>query len=109
MAPEVVRFLPYTEKVDMYSYGVMMWQVFTGFTPYRGMSQERFNRDVVFNGERPPLVDDEEELVPPEIANILQQSWAHDHFSRATATQIFDQMKAVLAGLGRSSWLSWFL
>ena len=37
MAPEVIRNLPYNEKVDIWSYGVVLWELLTGEVPYRNV------------------------------------------------------------------------
>mgnify|MGYP001806307142 CR=1 FL=1 len=34
MAPEVVGGLEYTRKSDVYSYAIIMWEVFTRLEPY---------------------------------------------------------------------------
>jgi len=37
MAPEVIRSEPYNEKVDVYSFGVLMWEMLTRKLPYAGL------------------------------------------------------------------------
>ena len=34
MAPEVIRHEPYSEKVDVWSYGVVIWELLTQQRPY---------------------------------------------------------------------------
>ena len=34
MAPEVIRHEPYSEKVDVWSYGVVIWELLTQQKPY---------------------------------------------------------------------------
>ena len=34
MAPEVIRHEPYSEKVDIWSYGVLIWELLTQQKPY---------------------------------------------------------------------------
>ena len=38
MAPEILRQDKYTEASDVYSYGVIMWEMITGKIPYHGRS-----------------------------------------------------------------------
>ncbi|XP_021926576.1 mitogen-activated protein kinase kinase kinase 13 isoform X3 [Zootermopsis nevadensis] len=35
MAPEIIRSEPYSEKVDIWSYGVVLWELLTCETPYK--------------------------------------------------------------------------
>ena len=37
MAPEVLRSERYTEKADIYSYGIILWELATRRCPYEGM------------------------------------------------------------------------
>ena len=36
MAPEILRGETYTESADVYSYGVILWEIITGEIPYMG-------------------------------------------------------------------------
>ena len=55
MAPEVALNQPYNEKVDVYGYGLILYEIITGVTPFSGFSKEKFFQCVVRNCERPPL------------------------------------------------------
>lgn len=37
MAPEVIAGHVYTEKADVFSFGVILWEMFTRKVPYEGM------------------------------------------------------------------------
>ncbi|GLD94656.1 hypothetical protein PINS_up003280 [Pythium insidiosum] len=39
MAPEVLGNQKYTEKADVFSFGIVIWEIMTGECPYDGMSQ----------------------------------------------------------------------
>ena len=39
MAPEVALRKPYNEKVDVYSYGIMVWQMARDRVPFKGLSK----------------------------------------------------------------------
>lgn len=41
-APEALNFGKYTSLCDVWSYGILMWEIFSkGDTPYSGMSNSR--------------------------------------------------------------------
>ena len=35
--PEVINSQHYTEKADVFSYGIILWEIFTRSIPYDGM------------------------------------------------------------------------
>jgi len=37
MAPEVIRNEPYSEKADVWSFGVVVWELLTRRVPFEGM------------------------------------------------------------------------
>lgn len=41
MAPEVILSTNYTIKADVYSYGIIIWEVCTRSIPYSDMSQQQ--------------------------------------------------------------------
>lgn len=38
MAPEVIEHKPYGEKADVFSFGILMWELLTGRVPYEDMT-----------------------------------------------------------------------
>eukprot|EP01036_Dinobryon_divergens_P036451 gene36451-47461_t len=56
MAPEVALSKPYTEKVDIYSFGIILWQLASGVVPFSGMAREEYMHRVVRMGSRPQLL-----------------------------------------------------
>ena len=55
MSPEVAKSEPYNEKVDMYSFGIILYEMTTGVTPFKGMKRSQFIEHVVLGGQRPPI------------------------------------------------------
>ncbi len=43
MAPEVINSQHYTEKADVFSYGIILWEIFTRAIPYGGMQPVQVN------------------------------------------------------------------
>lgn len=60
MAPEVLQRNKYSEKADVYSFGIVLWEVFTGLRPYsdgefQNMNQAQLMFNILENNARPPL------------------------------------------------------
>ena len=75
MAPEVALQKPYNEKVDIYSFGIILWEMISGETPFEGYSPEYFIQNVAHGGERPPLTPLFARNVPYRLIKLLQSCW----------------------------------
>ena len=71
MAPEVADNLPYNHKADVYSFGVILWEMTAYKKPYEGLSREQFYKRVVKGGERPPM----SKKWPKELTKLIGQCW----------------------------------
>lgn len=55
MAPEVLMNKPYTYKVDVFSYGIVLWEIAARQPPYQNMNGPMVVYKVINNNERPNL------------------------------------------------------
>lgn len=55
MAPEVALNQSYTETADVYSFGILLWQIIKLEMPYGGVSDDVIERKVVHCGFRPKI------------------------------------------------------
>eukprot|EP01096_Ripella_sp_DP13-Kostka_P001529 TRINITY_DN1180_c0_g1_i1.p1 TRINITY_DN1180_c0_g1~~TRINITY_DN1180_c0_g1_i1.p1 ORF type:complete len:945 (+),score=366.35 TRINITY_DN1180_c0_g1_i1:425-2836(+) len=70
-APEVLQKKPYTEKADVYSYGIILWELVTRRLPFENYTFQFQVEDDVIRGVRPPIPDD----CLPGFADLMQQCW----------------------------------
>ncbi len=52
MAPEILRELPYNEKCDVFSYAVVLWELYTRNIPWHKVGAFRVANDVAYQGQR---------------------------------------------------------
>ena len=92
MAPETALTLPYNEKVDVYGFAMVMYEVATGCTPFPHYTKERFYREVVRGGARPSLEIDTHGnriKMPLDLKTLIAQCWDTDYMRRPTSTQAY--------------------
>lgn len=100
MAPEVALRQPYTEKADVYSFGIMVWQMARDRVPFKGLSREDFMTHVVTAGERPKL----DKSWPAGFSTLLTASWHKDSQSRPSFQAIVAQLSKLMEDQGVKSW-----
>ena len=85
----------FTEKTDVWAFGVTMWEIFT-FTkeqPYEGMSDQEVIDDSVKGQDRQLLP--RPEACPPEVYEVMLRCWEHEPSKRAD----FEETQSSLAAL----------
>ena len=95
MAPEVALRQIYSEKVDVYSFGIMLWQMATDTVPFKGLSRDDFMTKVVRGGERPPLPY----LWPSLFKSLLRSCWSTDSKLRPSFESILMTLQKMLKEL----------
>eukprot|EP01126_Amoeba_proteus_P029272 TRINITY_DN2885_c0_g1_i6.p1 TRINITY_DN2885_c0_g1~~TRINITY_DN2885_c0_g1_i6.p1 ORF type:complete len:331 (+),score=41.96 TRINITY_DN2885_c0_g1_i6:435-1427(+) len=93
MAPEVLMGRPLTEKCDIYSYGIVVWELFTGLEPYAEHSQYKpFVKAVCQQNERPPIPSD----LYPGLGKLLQETWQPDASQRPEMKSLIPRITAIM-------------
>ncbi|XP_011251363.2 tyrosine-protein kinase Fer isoform X2 [Camponotus floridanus] len=84
-APEAMNFGKYTSLCDVWSYGILIWEIFSkGGNPYSGMSNSDA-RDKINTGYRMPAPDG----TPDEIYRLMLRCWEYEPEKRPHFDQIY--------------------
>ncbi|KAH6805028.1 protein tyrosine kinase family protein [Perilla frutescens var. frutescens] len=89
MAPEVLRNEPSNEKCDVYSFGVILWELCTMRQPWGGMNPMQVVGAVGFQHRRLDIPDD----MDPIIKDIILKCWETDQNLRPSFAEIMAALK----------------
>ena len=96
MAPEVIAHKPYDWRADVYSFGVLIWELFTGEVPYKDMTPMNAAVGVVQRGLRPVIPYN----CPPYLNELLRGCWKTDVKARPTMDSVVALFEERMAALG---------
>ena len=101
MAPEVLASSNYDEKADVYSYGILLWEMITCDIPYRGMKDVQI-ASAVLNQNLRPLVP---QSCPAKLKKLMTVCWDRDPRKRPDFKAIikaFESGEVAFSGTNRS-------
>ncbi|KAH7277634.1 hypothetical protein KP509_39G060100 [Ceratopteris richardii] len=97
MAPELLNGSStlVSEKVDVFSFGIALWELLTGEEPYASMHYGAIIGGIVTNTLRPPIP----KSCDAEWRSLMEACWACDPSDRPTFTEIANSLRAMEAAL----------
>ncbi|XP_053577768.1 mitogen-activated protein kinase kinase kinase 10 [Bombina bombina] len=91
MAPEVIRLSLFSKSSDVWSFGVLLWELLTGEVPYREIDALAVAYGVAMNKLTLPIPS----TCPEPFSRILEACWNPDPHSRPSFTCILEQLTTI--------------
>lgn len=93
MAPEVITGNNYNGKADVYSFGILMFEVITDQAPYpnlpkKNLNMFEFGQKVVYENLRPTFSFE----IKPSLKKLIERCWSKDPNERPTFEEIFNKL-----------------
>ena len=98
MAPEMALQKGYTMSADVYSFGLVLWQMCALQKPFQDIDHQQMNRKVHKGGKRPRV----QRWWPKQLKNIIVKSWQAKPTKRPTMDDIVLQLENILDKEGYS-------
>ncbi|PSR98489.1 Serine/threonine-protein kinase [Actinidia chinensis var. chinensis] len=92
MAPEVLRDEPSNEKSDIYSFGVILWELATLQLPWSNLNPAQVVAAVGFKQMRLVMPRD----VNPRVASIIEACWANEPWKRPSFSTIMESLRPLI-------------
>jgi len=92
MAPEVISGEQYSEQADVFSFGIILWELATRKPPYREKTGQQVAQEVVKSGLRPPLP----KKCPEQFLSLMQRCWDQSPDARPTFNRIIEELEKYL-------------
>ena len=92
MAPEIIMGRKYTEKADVYAFGIILWEILTREEPYEEKEPMQIVVEVVNEGLRPTV---RTELLDAPLVPLMRDCWHTEPGSRPTFEKIVERLRAI--------------
>ncbi len=84
IAPEIFKGANFSKESDIYSMGMIMWELTTGCKPFANIEHDSDLIYKIINGKRPEITND----TPEDFANLMKKCWNSDPKKRPSAKKI---------------------
>ena len=90
MAPELLDENVFTEKSDVYSYAMVLWEIYDRRLPWTGLKPQQILSKVLIKRARPEVPKD----MPDDMVSLMRRAWADKPDARPSFGEICKQLKA---------------
>ncbi|XP_054152911.1 mitogen-activated protein kinase kinase kinase 9-like [Oppia nitens] len=91
MSPEVIKSSTFSKASDVWSYGIVVWEILTGETPYKGIDALAVAYGVAMNKLTLPIPSS----CPPEFKELLESCWDQTPHNRPGFEAILNSLTEI--------------
>jgi len=91
MAPEVIKKNSYTEKADVYSFAIILWEIFVQEPPYKGVDKIQVATKVAKDAKYRPSLE-QNPPIPQKIKELINICWNYNPDGRPDFKQIIEYL-----------------
>eukprot|EP00026_Physarum_polycephalum_P001262 Phypoly_transcript_01263.p1 GENE.Phypoly_transcript_01263~~Phypoly_transcript_01263.p1 ORF type:complete len:1153 (+),score=139.74 Phypoly_transcript_01263:409-3459(+) len=95
LAPEVMTGDDYTEKVDVFSLGIILWEILTQERPHENVKFDRQIEDAVLSGARLPIPEN----CPIDYKELMSECWQQNPATRPSCSNVAHAIDKMLSEL----------
>jgi len=92
MAPEVMLAQEYSEKADIFSFGIVLWEMLNGKEPYHEEQKKGLKLQIdIAQRKRRPIWS--KKLVQSSLRELVEQCWQHSPLARPTMNIVLSELR----------------
>ena len=91
MAPEVLKTSTYTEKADVFSFAIILWEMAAREPPFKNINAIQVAKMVLLKDLRPTIPKD----TPPQFASLMKRCWDRNPALRPSFNKILYELEAM--------------
>ncbi|KAK6774030.1 hypothetical protein RDI58_029269 [Solanum bulbocastanum] len=103
VAPEIYKDEIFDRNVDIYSFGILLYEMLEGTPPFSTKSPEEATRLMCLEGQRPAFKS--KSKYPPELRELIEECWDPEAFVRPTFSEVIVRMNKIFANSSKQGWL----
>ncbi|KAF0250548.1 MAG: protein kinase domain-containing protein [bacterium] len=96
MAPERLSNKPYDGKADVYSLGIMLYEIFTGDPPFQVNKEDFWSIISLHLTELPPSITKQNSSIPQEVEDIVFQALSKNPINRPTTKELAEKFASAI-------------
>ncbi|XP_055801921.1 integrin-linked protein kinase 1-like isoform X2 [Solanum dulcamara] len=103
VAPEIYKDEVFDRSVDIYSFGIVLYEMLEGTPPFNTKSPQEAARLMCLEGQRPAFKS--KSKYPPELRELIEECWDPEAFVRPTFSEVLVRMNKIFANCSKQGWL----
>jgi len=95
MSPEALKASPLAPSSDVYSFGILLYELFIGDVPWSQLSMVQVVTKVLVEKQRVRLPSDKKDAIPSGISNLIKMCVRHTAKKRPSMREVLKQIRKV--------------
>ncbi|XP_059288485.1 integrin-linked protein kinase 1-like [Lycium ferocissimum] len=103
VAPEIYKDEVFDRNADIYSFGIVLYEMMEGTPPFNTKSPQEAARLMCLEGQRPAFKS--KSKYPPELRELIEECWDPEAYVRPTFSEVIVRMNKIFANCSKKGWL----
>ncbi|KAJ0255564.1 Integrin-linked protein kinase family [Hirschfeldia incana] len=103
VAPEIYKDIIFDKRVDVHSFGVILYEMTEGVSIFHPKSPEEIAQLICIEGRR-PTIKTKSKSYPPELKELIEECWHPDISVRPTFSEIIFRLDIIVANCSKQGW-----